>query len=928
MIFERISRGTDGSDAYLLPDDLIGPGLNDGSSPTKSNFHIDGCSCMACHAHDDDGKLYQPGGVGTDAEDTIAGGLSTTARLTPGTPAVGEIDFAGDSDWFRITLAAGETYTFTTYLPGGGLSDSILTLRNSAGRAIATNDDANTGAQLLYSEITFTAATAGTYFLDVTGYQSATGAFFLSSSRPVRDDVAGSTATTASLTVGAGPVRSALNAAGDRDWYAVTLTAGETYNFTTSATGGAADPDTTLTLRDASGNVLAFNDDSSGTYSAVRFTATSSGTYYVDVGSYVDSEAGNYQLTASVAEPLTAFTNDQIADQLVNGFWGGPADSRAFAVRTGGVMAVNVSGLTEQGRFLARNALELWGDALGIRFFEVNSGGSIVFDDNEEGAFSSSERFNNIITSSRVNISTAWLESQGTTLDSYSFQTYLHEIGHALGLGHAGNYNSTANYGQDAQYLNDSWATTVMSYFDQRENTFFSNQGFDRAFAITPRVADILAVQALYGISTTTRTGDDVYGVGNTTGRVAYGIGDSATDAAGRLLSFTIIDNGGIDTLDYSSFSASQTIDLNAETFSSVGGNVGNMSIARGTVIENAIGGSGDDVLIGNEADNMLVGGRGRDRLESGDGADTLNGGAGNDTLDGGSNVDTAIVSGRQGSYTVRQTSTGVFTVTGADGTDTLTGVEFLQFDDATLRLRPGTGVSVNFDTADTSVYQSALNALRDFDGNAVGGDGAWLRIGAADVNGDGDMDQILVNDALGRFATVGIADDGLVYFDDHGWAGETRVAGIYIDPLVTSGDVVAGSDNDSQRRFQNDLEIENINRVLGADDYDGDGLQEVYFALNDGTAFLHAYMHEDGNIRYANYQSEEQVIEFLTANGFGPETYEGWFDNSAQEAATSQTDIGEDKTSMPGADYGWAATYIDPNPLEMAQLQMVENFV
>ena len=66
----------------------------------------------------------------------------------------------------------------------------------------------------------------------------------------------------------------------------------------------------------------------------------------------------------------------------------------------------------------------------------------------------------------------------------------------------------------------------------------------------------------------------------------------------------------------------------------------------------------------------------------------------------------------------------------------------------------------------------------------------------------------------------------------------------------MQSGEVVAGSDEDSQRRFQNDLEIENINRVLGADDYDGDGIQEVYFALTDGTAFLRALMHEDGNIR------------------------------------------------------------------------------
>ncbi len=338
----------------------------------------------------------------------------------------------------------------------------------------------------------------------------------------------------------------------------------------------------------------------------------------------------------------------------------------------------------------------------------------------------------------------------------------------------------------------------------------------------------------------------------------------------------TIFDNGGEDTLNYSTFAANQLIDLNQGTFSNVGGSIGNLGIARGTIIENAVSGSGNDTLIGNDVSNRLTGG------------------LGNDTLDGGGNVDTAVVRGVRSAYTVTQTATGVFQVMGADGTDVLTAIEFLQFDDQVLRLRPGTGLSVNFETADPSVYQSAMNAIRDFDGNVLGGNGSWLRIGSADVNGDGDIDQILVNDALGRFATVGTAPDGLVYFSDHGWAGETRVAGIYIDPQVAAGIVEAGSPNDSQQRFQNDLLIENINRVLGADDYDGNGEQEVFFALTDGTAYLRALMHADGNIRYANYQSEQEVIDYLTANGFGPETWEGWFTSpSSGDAALSQFAVG-----------------------------------
>jgi hypothetical protein len=167
---------------------------------------------------------------------------------------------------------------------------------------------------------------------------------------------------------------------------------------------------------------------------------------------------------------------------------------------------------------------------------------------------------------------------------------------------------------------------------------------------------------------------------------------------------------------------------------------------------------------------------------------------------------------------------------------------------------------------------------LRDFNGNDLGQASGWKLIGSADIQQDWDIEYLLVNRQLGRWATVGPAEDGLVYFADHGWGGDTRVVGIYVDPLVQTGEVVQGGPFDSQRRFAHDLTIGNIKGVLGAGDYDRDGLQEVYFSLSDGTAYLHAYMHADGNIRYANYQSQQQVIDFLTAQGWGSSTWNGWF--------------------------------------------------
>ncbi|MDB5439631.1 MAG: family beta-propeller repeat protein [Caulobacteraceae bacterium] len=321
------------------------------------------------------------------------------------------------------------------------------------------------------------------------------------------------------------------------------------------------------------------------------------------------------------------------------------------------------------------------------------------------------------------------------------------------------------------------------------------------------------------------------------------------------------LDGGvGLDTASYASARAGVHVSL-LLTAAQATGAAGTDTLVS---IENLTGSAFDDQLTGNGGANVLSGGAG---------VDVLTGGAGNDSLDGGADVDTAVFSGAKSAYGVTSNG-GAVTVTGPDGTDTLTNVEFLQFSDQTFHFRPGVGTTVNFSAA-TSTY---AGALRDFDGNDLGGSGAWVLAGHVDIQGDGDQEYILFNRQIGRWATIGPAADGKVYFDDHGWAGDTRVVGIYIDPEVVADPTKAGGPFDSQRRFQNDLNIGNLKGILGAGDYNHDGLQEVYFSLTDGSAYLHAYMHADGNIQYANYQSQQQVTDYLTANGFTHATWDGWF--------------------------------------------------
>ena len=168
------------------------------------------------------------------------------------------------------------------------------------------------------------------------------------------------------------------------------------------------------------------------------------------------------------------------------------------------------------------------------------------------------------------------------------------------------------------------------------------------------------------------------------------------------------------------------------------------------------------------------------------------------------------------------------------------------------------------------------LSYIKDFDGNLHGIKGIisqeiknnYKYQGYLDINNDLEKEIIFTNKESGRWASIKV-DPVIMQIDysDYGIGGGTRVVGIYEDPLVAIGEVIKDSDFDSQRRFQNDLYIDNL-VVKTSGDYDSDGIHEVYWKTNDGTAYLRALMHADGNIRYANYQSEDQMKEYLTTNG------------------------------------------------------------
>lgn len=91
------------------------------------------------------------------------------------------------------------------------------------------------------------------------------------------------------------------------------------------------------------------------------------------------------------------------------------------------------------------------------------------------------------------------------------------------------------------------------------------------------------------------------------------------------------------------------------------------------------------------QADEILLGTANTDKIYGYDGNDKIEGAAGNDSIDGGQGFDTATYSGTHGSHAIAHQANGSFVVTdsisGRDGTDTVTNVERLQFSDVNVAL-------------------------------------------------------------------------------------------------------------------------------------------------------------------------------------------------------------------------------------------------
>ena len=279
----------------------------------------------------------------------------------------------------------------------------------------------------------------------------------------------------------------------------------------------------------------------------------------------------------------------------------------------------------------------------------------------------------------------------------------------------------------------------------------------------------------------------------------------------------TITGNGNTRVI-YANAAAAVTVDLSLGTAHGTAAGdaaaIGTDTITGG--VFSITGSAFADTLIGDANSNMFVGG------------------GGNDTIDGGASGDIAVFSGARAQYTISIDGLGQMTVqdnvAGRDGTDTLTNVEVLQFNNANVLVASGTQANP-VDLSDNRLFFNAqANPLTIL----TGSNSDYVKIGQGlsghliDLGGGTD-DTVMLGVTGGynlNLANVehliGTGGDDFVGF-------LSNVNGLTID-------MGGGNDNVNLANGSNSVSVANVENLNGSDFAVGSISNDTLTLLNDVT--------------------------------------------------------------------------------------------
>lgn len=661
-------------------------------------------------------------------------------------------------------------------------------------------------------------------------------------------DAAASIATTYSMGIG-DTFDGAVDTAGDHDWVAVTIEAGQSLEFVTTSAGPGALPAANITsaLYDSAGNYIKGEDSYTSTTSSLSYTNTtgSAQTIYLDAFDFGNNDTGSYQIAVTEVVPPT------LLDALD---WGGTSVasntvSVYFAPNGETYDGVTSLGWTQGQMDNVMAALNDIAAVTGLTFVTTTDASSATFKMvTEYNAGASYSAYMNPPNTTNPGVgvfNTANMDVANLTAGTLDYMIVQHEAGHALGLAHPHDtgggsvvMNGVSNSADLGDYNLNQGVYTMMSY----------NAGFLEMFpypgnygaTVGPMALDLALLHQKYG-SVAKNTGNTIYDIPLTNGPGTY---------------FQCIwDTGGTDMIRYTG-TANVMISLIAATldYSDTGGGVvsyaegiqGGYTIANGVVIENATGGSGNDTIEGNSANNTLIGNGGADTLRGGSGHDALFGGsardhlkgeAGNDVLyggiggdylDGGLGVDTASYEYASAGVVADLANSAVNT--GEAANDTYVDIENLagtSFADVLLG-DGGNNTLVGLGQGDRLFGRGGNDKLFGGDGFDVlfgdnGNDVLYGGNGTDILNGGGGND-VLAGGTGGDF----LNGDGGVDTASYEYAATGVVADLLTPGANTgeaAGDTYTGIENLGGSSFADNLRGDNNNNTLGG----GDGGDRLY---------------------------------------------------------------------------------------------------